>query len=89
VAQKLGRIENFAQPEAQGSRMPLVRAVYLDLLRHVAARSNQCCNDEGQGAQFPGRRITMRAPNDWGAPKCPNIVTRTSVQYICFRKTSG
>jgi len=28
VAQKFGQIEKFAPPEAQGSRMPLVRAVY-------------------------------------------------------------
>jgi len=40
VAQKFGRIENFAPPKAQGSRMPLVRAVYHDLLKRVAARSN-------------------------------------------------
>jgi len=89
VALTFGRIKNFALPTAQGSRMPLVRAVYHDLLRHVAARSNQGRNDRGQGAQFPGRRITMRALNDCGAPKSPNNVTRTSVQYICFRKTSG
>ena len=69
--------------------MPLVRAVYHDLLRRVAARSNQGRNDEGQGAQFPGRRTTVRALNDCGALKSPNNVTRTSVQYVCFRKTSG
>jgi len=45
VAQKIGRIENFAPPKAQGSRMPLVRAVYHDLLRRVAALSNQERND--------------------------------------------
>jgi len=83
VTQKFGRIENFAPPKAQGYRMPLVKAVYHDLLRRVAARSNQERNDGGQGAPFPGRQITMRAP------KCPDNVTRTSVQYICFRKTSG
>ena len=60
MAQKFGRIENFAPPKAQGSRMPLVRAVYHDLLRRVAARSNQGRNDGGQGAQFPGRRMTAR-----------------------------
>jgi len=80
VAQKYGRIENFAPAKAQGSCMPLVRAVYHDLLRRVTARSNQGRNE---GAQFTGRRITMRAP------KSPDNVTRTSVQYICFRKTSG
>jgi len=63
--------------------MPLVRAVHHGLLRRVAARSNQGRNDGEQGAQFPGLRITMRAP------KSPNNVTRTSMQYICFRNTSG
>ena len=80
VAQKFWRIENFAPLEAQGSRMPLVRAVYYDLLRRVAARSNQGRNDGGQGAQLPGRRITMTPPNDCGAPKSPKNVTRISVQ---------
>ena len=88
-AQKFGQIENFAPPKAQGSHMPLVRAVYHDLLRHVTARSNQGRNDGGQGPQLPGRQITMKAPNDCGVPKSPKNVTRTSVQYICFRKTSG
>ena len=61
MAQKFGRIENFAPPKAQGSRMPLVRAVNHDLLRRVAALSNQGRNDGGKEAQFPGRRkvITM------------------------------
>jgi len=54
VMQKFGRIENFFPPKGQGSRMPLVRAVYHDLLRRVTARSNKGRNDEGQGAQFPG-----------------------------------
>jgi len=62
--------------------MPLVRAAYHDLFRRVAERFNQGRDDGGQGAQFPGRRITMKAP------KSPNNVTSTSVQYICFRKTS-
>jgi len=63
--------------------MPLVRAVYHDLLRRVVERSNEGRNDGDQEAQFPGRRITMEAP------KSPNNVTSISVQYICFRKTSG
>jgi len=63
--------------------MPLVRAVYHDLLRCVAERNNHVRNDGGPGAQFPGRRITTRAP------KSPKNVTSTSVQYICFRKASG
>jgi len=89
VAQKFGQIENFAPPKTQGSRMPLVRAVYHDLLRRGTARSNQGRIDGGQAAQLPRRRITMRVLNDCGAPKSPNYVTRTSVQYVCFRKTSG
>jgi len=90
VAQKFGRIEKFAPSKGQGSRIPLGRALYYhDFLRRVAARSNQERNDEGRRAQLPGRRITMRAPNDCEGPKSPNNVTRTSVQYICFRKTSG
>jgi len=79
---KIRRIENFAPPKAQGSRLPLVRAVYHDLLRCVSACSNQGRNDGGQGPQFSGGQITMRARNDCGAPKSPNNVTRTSVQYI-------
>jgi len=70
----------FSLPTAQGSRMPLVRAVYHNLLRRVAERSNQGVTT---GVTIPGRRITMRAP------KSPNNVTSTSVQYICFRKTSA
>jgi len=31
----------------------------------------------GKGARFPGRRITMRAPNNCGALKSPNNVTST------------
>jgi len=38
VAQKFGRIENFAPLKAQGSRMPLVRAVHHDLLRRAVIR---------------------------------------------------
>jgi len=83
VAQKFGRIENSAPPKAQGSHMPLVRAVYHDLLRRVAALRNRGRNDGGQGAWFPGRQITM------STPKSLTNITRTSVQYICFRKTSG
>jgi len=75
VAQKFGRIENSATLKAHGSHMFLVRAVYHDLLRRVAARSNQGRNDGEQVAQLPGRRITMMAP------KSRNSVTKTSVQY--------
>jgi len=59
VAQKFGRIENFVPPKGQGSRMPLVRVVYHDLLRGVAARSNHGRKDEGQGVQFHGRRKVL------------------------------
>jgi len=54
VAQNFGRIENFAPPKAQGSRMPLVRAVCHDLLRRVAVRSNQGRNDRVKGHNSPG-----------------------------------
>jgi len=43
--------------------MPLVRAEHHGL-RRVAARSYQGLNYGGQGSQFPGQRITIRAPND-------------------------
>jgi len=80
VAQKFGRIEN----------VPV--CLWLELCTIIcwcaSLRGVQGRNDRGQGAQFPRRR-TMKAPNDCGAPKSPNNVTRTSVQYICFRKTSG
>jgi len=59
IHEKFGRIENFAPPKAQDSHMPLVRTVYDDLLRRVAARSNQGRNDAGQGAQFPKRRKVL------------------------------
>jgi len=52
VAQKFGRIENFARPTAQGSRMPLVRAVYHDLLMRALIRG---VTTGGQGAEFSGR----------------------------------
>jgi len=39
--------------------MPLVRAVYHDLLRRVAVHSNQGRNDGGQGAQFPRRQKVL------------------------------
>ena len=55
-AQKFGRIENFAPPKAQGSCMSLVRAVYHDLLRRVAAPSNQGRNDWGKGNDSPGAK---------------------------------
>jgi len=89
VAQKFGKTENSSPLKAQGSRMPLVRAVYHDLLWRVAACSYQGRNDGEHGAQLPERRITTRALNDCGVPKRPNNATRTSVQYICFGKTSG
>jgi len=76
-----GELKSFP-PKPQGSRIPVVKGVYNDLLRCVAERSNQGHNAGGHGAQFHGRRITRRAP------KSPNNATSTSVQYICFRKTS-
>jgi len=47
-------MENFALLKAQGSRMPLVRAVHHDLLRRVAACRNQGRNDGGKGHNYPG-----------------------------------
>ena len=43
-------------------------------------------NDGGQGAQFPGRQITMGVPNDCGGRrKVPRISQVLSpMQYICF-----
>ena len=61
-------IENFAPPKAQGSRMPLVRAVYHDLLRRVAARSNQGRNDGVKGHNSPG------AESLWGRRKVLTIL---------------
>jgi len=46
------------------------------LFRRVAARSNHGRNDGGQGAQFPGRRVT-------GAEN-PNNVTSTVLQCSTF-----
>jgi len=43
---------SFAPPKAQGSRMPLVRAVYHDLLRRVAAR----VTTGGKGHNCPGAK---------------------------------
>ena len=56
MAQKFGRIENVAPPKALGSLVPLVRAVYHDLLRRVASRSNQGRNEGARGT-------IPRAPN--------------------------
>jgi len=63
--------------------MPLVRAEYRGLVRRVAAHSNQGRNEWGSRGTIP------RASNLYGEPNSPNNVTSTSLQYICFRKTSG
>ena len=63
------RMKWKSPPKTKDSHVPLVRAEYQycrGLLRRVAAHSNQGRNDWGKGTQFPGRRITMRAPNDCG-----------------------
>jgi len=46
---------------------------------------------EAKGAQFPGFRVTMWAPNHCGGRlKVPTMSqVLSSIQYICFRKTSG
>jgi len=43
------------------------------------------------GEQFPGRRITMRAPNDCGGRQKDPTMSQvlSSIQNTCFRKTSG
>ena len=53
-----GELKIPPPPKAQGSRMPLARAVYHDLLRRVAARSNhnQGRNDGGKGHDSPGAK---------------------------------
>ena len=79
VTQTFGRIENFAPPKAQGSRIPLVRAVYHDLLRRVAARSNQGRNDGGKEHDSPG------AKSLWGLRK---VLTR-SQELQCSTFASG
>jgi len=44
-----------------------------------------------RGSQFPGRRITMGALNHCGRHRKVSAMSQvlSSVQYICFRKTSG
>jgi len=54
VAQKFGRIENFAPPLGQGSRMTLVRAVYHDLLRASLRAVIRGVTTRGKGHNYPG-----------------------------------
>ena len=84
-----GKLKNFPSLNPKIPVCLWLNVCTMVLLRRVTARSNHGRNDGGQGAQFPGRRTTMKAPNDCGAPRSPNNGTSTSVQYICFRKTSG
>jgi len=44
-----------------------------------------------RGAQFPGRQFTMGALNHCGScPKVPTMLqVLSSIQQICFRKSSG
>jgi len=58
-------------PKAQGSRVPLVRAVYHDLLGRVAACSNQGRSDGVKG----------KIPR---AQRSPNNVTSTVLQRSTF-----
>jgi len=82
VAQKFGRIENFAPPKAQGSRMPLVRAVCHDLLRRVAARSNQGRNDRVKGHNSPGAESLWRR---WMTAGRRKVLTMSQdLQYSAF-----
>ena len=63
---------------------------------HAALWFHQQGRNEGArgrnylGAQsLGGAEILQERRVIAGTPKNPNNVTRTSVQYICFRKTSG
>jgi len=50
--------------------------------------SKQECNEGGRGAQFPGRQITMGAPNNWWGGKVPLMSQVLSlIQHIFFQKT--
>jgi len=70
--------------------MPLVRAVYHDLLRRVPARSTQGRNDEGKGHNFPGAESLWGRLMIAGRQKIPTMSqVHSSIQYICFRKISG
>jgi len=77
VAQKFERIEKFSTPKAKASRMSLVGTEYHGLFGRVAARSNQGRNDGEARGTIPR------------APKSADNVISTSMQHICFRKTSG
>jgi len=79
VAHKFGRIENSPPPLKPEVPVCLwLELCTMVLLRRVTARSNHGRNDGEQGAQFSGRRVTMRAP------KNPNNVTSTVLQCSTF-----
>jgi len=73
------------QPISEG-----MDADHTALLYHMKVRWLQARNEEGKGAQFPGRRVTMGAPNHCeGRRKVPTMSqVLSSIQYMCFRKTS-
>jgi len=49
-------------------------ADHTELLYHMKVRWLQARNEEGKGAQFPGRRVTMGAPNHCeGRRKVPTM----------------
>ena len=43
------------------------------------------------GAQLPGRQIIIEAPNDCGGRRTVPTTSQvlSSIEYICFRNTSG
>ena len=65
VARKFGRIKNFAPLKAQGSRMPLVRAVYRGLLKPLAGTKGTIpwSPNHYEGAELlRGRRTVLTMP---------------------------
>jgi len=67
----------------ESGRQPLVQV-------QVILIWTQGRNEGAKGAQFPGCRVTMGAPNHRGGAE--NVPTMSqvlsSMQYICFRKTN-
>jgi len=54
-------------------------------------RCTQGCNEGARGPQFPGRRITMGAPNHCGVRRKVPAMSQvlSSIQHICFLKISN
>ena len=82
VVQKFGRIEIVSPLKPKVPACLWLELCTMVLLRRVAAHRNHGRNDGGQGAQFPGHGVTMRAPNDSRAPKSPKNVISTVLLCI-------